>query len=222
MLARVLIVTAALGACGTLEGVDAPGVGDDAGPDAGGSDAALEAAAEAGPEASTTIDLTPSKDAYVEDGTSVDTSFGTSAQLRVKGNSGGMLDRSSWLSFDIHAFTSVTSARLRLSVVSLDTGNTDPIPNLIEYAPTTSDGWDESTLTWNDAPPAGPVVAQRTVTDADLGMSVEFDVTAAVAADTDGVATFVVTSPPSTGRGLTYSSREGLTKPVLRVTGIVP
>ena len=48
----------------------------------------------------------------------------------------------------------------------------------------------------------------------------EFDVTTGVSADSDGSATFVVTSPQNTGRGLTYSSREGTSKPVLRVTGI--
>ena len=41
-----------------------------------------------------------------------------------------------------------------------------------------------------------------------------------VATDSDGVATFVVTSPQYTGRGLTYSSREGAYKPILRITGI--
>ena len=186
-------------------------------PEVGTSD--VEAASDAG-SAETTIDLTPSKDAYVEDGALASTSFGASAQLRVKGNSGGTLDRNSWLSFDISGFSSVRIARLRLWVVSLDTGNTNPIPNDVSYAPTTSDGWSESMLTWNTAPAAGPQVATAIVADAQLDTWIEFDVTAPVSTDADGVATLVVTSPPYTGRGLTYSSREGADKPVLRVTGL--
>jgi hypothetical protein len=168
----------------------------------------------------TTIDLTPSKDAYVEDGASVDTAFGASAQLRVKGNSGGTLDRNSWVSFDISGFSSVSGARLRLWVVTLDTGNTNGIPNEILYAPTASDGWIESTMTWNAAPPSGQQVVMTTVTDSQLDTWVEVDVTVPVSTDSDGVATFVVTSPQYTGRGLTYSSREGAYKPILRITGI--
>jgi len=188
--------------------------------DAGSAETTIvEAASDAG-SAETTIDLTPSKDAYVEDGALASTSFGASAQLRVKGNSGGTLDRNSWLSFDISGFSSVRIARLRLWVVSLDTGNTNPIPNDVSYAPTTSDGWSESMLTWNTAPAAGPQVATAIVADAQLDTWIEFDVTAPVSTDADGVATLVVTSPPYTGRGLTYSSREGADKPVLRVTGL--
>jgi hypothetical protein len=170
--------------------------------------------------AATTIDLTPSKDAYVEDGPSVDTNFGASAQLRVKGNDGLTLDRNSWLSFDVSGFSSVSAASLRLWVVTIDTGNTNPIPNQFLYAPTASDGWTENTVTWSTAPAAGQQVAQTTVVDAQLNTWVEVDVTAPVSTDSDGVATFVVTSPQYTGRGLTYSSREGANKPVLRVTGV--
>jgi hypothetical protein len=186
-------------------------------PEVGTSD--VEEASDAGP-AETTIDLTPSKDAYVEDGALASTSFSASAQLRVKGNSGGTLDRNSWLSFDVSGFSSVRVARLRLWVVSLDTGNTNPIPNDVSYAPTTSDGWSESMLTWSTAPAAGPQVATAIVADAQLDTWIEIDVTAPVSTDADGVATFVVTSPPYTGRGLTYSSREGADKPILRVTGL--
>ena len=226
------LVIAALGACGTLQsatdsdgGAESPDASpppeEASAPEASTPEAGLDAEAGRDAEAGvvTTIDLTPSKDSYVEDD-SVDTNFGTSAQLRVKGNSGGTLDRNTWLSFDIHAFASVTSAHLRLMVVSLDTGNTNPIPIMIDYAPSASDSWGESTLTWNNSPPGGPNVAQKTVVDADLGTWIDVDVTAAVAADTDGVATFFLTSPQLTGRGLTYSSREGATKPVLHLTGV--
>jgi len=240
-LLATLLAAAAFTSCGGAEfraaagspdaGVD---VADDGPPEACAPEvwasdvgAALDAAATSdadsaseGGRAETTVDLTPSKDAYVEDGTLADTNFGASAQLRVKGNSGGTLDRSSWLSFDVSGFASVSGARLRLWVVSLDTGNTNPIPNDLAYAPTASDGWSESTLTWNSAPAAGPHVASTIVSDAQLDAWVEVDVTAPVATDSDGVATLVVTSPQLTGRGLTYSSREGADKPVLRVTGI--
>jgi hypothetical protein len=102
----------------------------------------------------------------------------------------------------------------------LDTGNTNGIPNEILYAPTASDRWIESTITWNTAPASGERVVMTTVTDSQLNTWIEVDVTIPVSTDSDGVATFVVTSPQYTGRGLTYSSREGAYKPILRITGI--
>jgi hypothetical protein len=169
----------------------------------------------------TTVDLTPSKDAYVEDGPSVNTNFGAADQLRVKGNAAGMLDRNSWLSFDISGFASVSAAKLRIFVVSLDMGNTDPIPNQFFHAPTSSDGWSESTMTWSTAPAIGQEIAQTTVVDAQLATWVEVDVTPGLTTDSDSIATFVIESPQNTGRGLTYSSREGANKPILRVTGVL-
>jgi hypothetical protein len=194
----------------------------ESGLDGGGAHdtSALEVGPPDGGPGETTIDMTPSKDAYVEDGLSADTNFGASSQLRVKGNDGVTLDRNTWLSFDISGFSSVSSAKLSVWVVTIDTGNTNPVPNEFLYAPTASDGWSESTIAWNTAPAAGQQVAQTTVVDSQLNTWVEVDVTVPVSTDSDGVSTIVITSPPYTGRGLTYSSREGANRPVLRVTGI--
>jgi hypothetical protein len=170
----------------------------------------------------TTLDLRATKDAYVQDGASVNSNFGTDPTLMVKTHNTGSLDRNTWLSFDISGFSVIVGAKLRLFVLSLDTANSNPVPNLVSYAPTASDGWSETGITWNNAPASGNQVAMTTVTDPQIGGWVEIDVSTSVAVDSDGVATFMITSTPTTNRGAIYASRDNGTAseaPVLRVTG---
>jgi hypothetical protein len=185
--------------------------------DAGAPDSTLDAGGLA------TVDLTPTRDAYVQDGTSADTNFGTSTQLVVKTSPATGVNRNSWLSFDTSGFSSITSATLRLFVSSLQTTATNTIPVILYYPPDSSHGWTESTITWNNAPPAGTnALGTVNVNDPQIGTWVEFDVTAAVAAETDGTPTFMLTSTAAANRDAIFSSREGAHPPALKVTGTQP
>jgi hypothetical protein len=201
-----------------VPGDDASSAPEGAGPESGPREAAASEAAT--PDAATsTTDSNPTKDAYVEDATQAGTNFGTDTHLIVKTKPTAGLNRNTWITFDISGYSSVTAARLRLYVVSLDGANSNAVPVVLSYAPTASDGWNEHTITWNTAPAAGAVFGMTTVSDAMIGAWIEVDVTAPVQGDTDGLATFVATSTPATNRGVTFSSRDGASPPVLRITG---
>jgi hypothetical protein len=191
----------------------------DAGSDATVADAPATDSADGGtPESGgPTTDVNPTKDAYVEDGTNANANFGTSTQLIVKTRSAVGTNRNTWVTFDIAPFTNITSAVLRLYVSNLDMANQNTIPLIVMYAPTASDGWSETGITWNNVPASGMQIAQGSVDSAALGTWIEVDVTTAVRADTDGASTFVITSTPATNRGALFSSREGPQPPVLRV-----
>jgi hypothetical protein len=171
----------------------------------------------------TTTDLTPSQDAYVQDTPYADTNFGTNPQLIVKTRSMPGTNRNTWLSFDIAGFTGITAAKLRLYVNSLDTANTNTIPVVLYYPPDSADSWTEATITWNNAPSYGTnTLGTVNVSDPQIGTWIEFDVTGAVAADANGIATFVLTSTPATNRGAIFESSRGTASPVLRITGVHP
>jgi hypothetical protein len=171
----------------------------------------------------TTTDLTPTQDAYVQDTPYADTNFGTDTQLIVKTRSVPGYNRNSWLSFDIAGFTGITSAKLRLYLDSLDTAVTNTVPVVLYYPPDTADGWTASTITWNNAPAYGTnILGTVNLNNPQIGTWIEYDVTAAVAADSNGVSTFMLTSTPSTNRGALFDSSRGTSSPVLRITGVHP
>lgn len=185
--------------------------------DGGAADATSDTAS--GP-VETTTDLTPTKDAYVQDGTSADTNFGTDVKLIVKASGTVGVNRNSWLSFDVSGYSKIRVTKLRLFVLSLDFATTNTIPALLFYAPTASDGWPETGITWHNAPAMGSQVGSVDISDSSVGTWVEYDVTVPVSMETDGVSTFVITSTPQTNRAALLSSREGGNPPVLRITGI--
>jgi hypothetical protein len=212
------------GTMGDTFAQDAPtgqDVAGDAGSDATSADAPTTDSA--GPDVATqesggmTTDVNPTKDAYVEDSANANTNFGTATELIVKTRSSVGTNRNTWVTFDIAPFSSITSAVLRLYVSNLDMSNQNTIPLIVMYAPTASDAWVETGITWNNAPASGTAIAQGSVDSTSLGTWFEIDVTNAVRTDSDGASTFVITSTPTTNRGVLFSSREGPQPPVLRI-----
>jgi hypothetical protein len=197
-------------------------------PDSNAADGPADSAnADVGPQDSsgvvTTTDLTPTQDSYVQDTPYADTNFGTNTQLIVKTRSMPGTNRNSWLSFDVAGFTAIKAAKLRLYVNSLDTANTNTIPVVLYYAPDSADSWTATTITWNNAPSYGTnMLGTVSVGDPQIGTWIEFDVTAAVAADANRIATCVLTSTPTTNRGAIFESSRGTASPVLRITGVHP
>jgi hypothetical protein len=133
------------------------------------------------------------------------TSPGHSASLWVDGDTGGGLDRQSYLRFVLVGVTGrVRRATLRLWV----TNATRDGPRVRRIAT----GWSEASVTWRDRPSAaGPSVADAGALAA--GAWADFDVTPLVTRD--GRYAFVLL--PTSGDGLGTSSREGRHAPRLRV-----
>ena len=89
--------------------------------------------------------------AYVQDGTSANTNFGSSTQLIVKKYAGTGYTRESFLKFDLSTLTTITSAKLRLFGRLNDTSQ----PSLdVGVAYTDSQSWTEGGITWNNRPTA--------------------------------------------------------------------
>jgi hypothetical protein len=206
---------------GSSSGGRSSGSGSGSGSSSGGSSGSssgggIDNQPDAGPPGAT-MDLTPTKDAYVQDGPYVNTNFSADPTLAVKMRSVAGYNRNSWLSFDISNVSNVTSAKLRLYVQSLETTLMTTVPTVVYYPPDSTDDWAPATLSWSNAPPSGTeVLCTVNVDNPQIGTWIEFDVTAAVAADSDGTATFMVTSMP-VDRLVVFSSSRGANPPVLRV-----
>jgi len=189
-------------------------------PDAGGDSSALpDAAADAGGLATT--DQTPTKDAYLRDGTYATTNFGSDVTLAVKNTSDGAsgFSRRTWITFDVSHFTSIRAAKLRLFLNSLDTTDTNALLANVFSTPASSNGWGELTITWSNAPTIGQQIASSMVDTPNIGTWVEWDVTSAVQTEIGGTSTLVIEGGPGSIRLALFSSREGVHPPVLRITG---
>ncbi|HET7545326.1 MAG TPA: DNRLRE domain-containing protein [Polyangiaceae bacterium] len=159
--------------------------------------------------------LQPVADAYVRDGSSANTNFGTTTDLQVKSNVNAGDRRRTFLRFDITAVKStVVSAKLRLW------GNASTSAKSMSlYAQSPFDLWNESTITWNNMPTLGAVLLSKSIGTTAAWQ--EFDVTARLQALKGGMipaADFALkadansSNPPST-----FNSREGTNKPELVV-----
>lgn len=108
----------------------------------------------------TTVTLGPTGDAYVQDGTSANTNFGSAPDLQVKVSDPGY-NHESYISFDLSSYSagSISGATLRL-YGELETAGTGYTVNVLP----TSGSWSESSITWNTKPADGsPVIASTTV-----------------------------------------------------------
>lgn len=228
----VLLATALVSAgCSVILGIDnhalAPGV--DSGADGSGglgwdgadvdSTALPDAAADAGGLATT--DETPTKDAYLRDGTYATTNFGSEMVLGVKNAYDGVpgYSRTTWVTFDISHFSSITAAKLRLFLNSLDTTDANAVLANVFSTPASSNDWGERTITWNNAPAKGQQIASNRLDTPNVGTWIEWDVTSAVRTEIGGMSTLVIEAGVGSLRLALFSSREGQYPPVLRITG---
>jgi hypothetical protein len=153
------------------------------------------------PSAAATTTFTASEDSYT-DQTTPTSNFGTSSTV----NSDNSPMQQGYLKFDVAGVSgTVTSAVIRLFVKD-ETGNAPVLAS-------TTNGWSESTINWNNQPAAGPAVANWG--NAPSSSFVEYPVTAVVTQN--GTYSFVLVPESSNGMGI--ASRQSSTnKPQLIVT----
>lgn len=131
-----------------------------------------------------------------------------------------------FMKFDLSAagIGTVTSAKLRLKVVSLSTSDTTP--NNLQTYKVSDDTWDENTITWNNHPTWDPCfIDQKWNTPASPGDVLEIDVTAYVGAEVagDGVVSLVMSDTYLRTRQMLFHSREATNvadRPELVVNGV--
>ena len=129
------------------------------------------------------VGLSPTADAYVRDGASATTNFGTATTLQTKASATTGENRETYLKFDLTTVTGITKATLRL-YGSLSDATGSNVPAGVYPVATTT--WVESgsgSLTWNTKPAAGAsLLATATVKDTAARWS-EWDITSYLQAE---------------------------------------
>jgi len=110
--------------------------------------------------------LSATADAYVRDGASATTNFGTATELQSQVSSVGS-NRETYIKFDITTVTGIVNAKLRLYGRLNDTSGTN-VPAAVYPVLTAAPDWVESgsgSITWNNKPGTGAAITSTTVTD---------------------------------------------------------
>ncbi len=110
--------------------------------------------------------LSATADAYVRDGASATTNFGTATELQSQVSSVGS-NRETYLKFDITTVTGIVNAKLRLYGRLNDISGTN-VPAAVYPVLTSAPDWVESgngSITWNNKPGTGTAITSATVTD---------------------------------------------------------
>jgi hypothetical protein len=110
--------------------------------------------------------LSPIADAYVRDGSSATTNFGTANELHTQVSSGGS-NRETYLKFDITTVSGIVNAKLRLYGRLTDTSGNN-VPAAVYPVLTSAPDWVESgngSITWNNKPATGSALTSATVID---------------------------------------------------------
>ena len=125
--------------------------------------------------------LSPVFDAYVRDGSSASTNFGTATELQVQNSATAGSNRQAHFRFDLTAVSGIARAKLRLYGKLSDTSGVN-VP-LAAYA-VSDTTWTETGITWNNKPSTGTLQSSTTITD-NVARWYEFDVTAHVKSEKD-------------------------------------
>ncbi len=121
--------------------------------------------------------LSPTADAYVRDGTSASTNFGTALELQSQASGTSGSSRESYLRFDLTTVSGIARAKLRLYGRLSDTSGIN-VPVAVYSVTNTT--WIESgsgSITWSNKPvSSGTPLSTATITD-NVARWYEFDVT---------------------------------------------
>lgn len=107
--------------------------------------------------------LSPTADAYVRDGSSATTNFGTVNELQTQVSSTGS-NRETYLKFDITTVIGIVNAKLRLYGRLSDTSGTN-VPAAVHPVSVTAPDWTESGITWNNKPATDAALTSVTIAD---------------------------------------------------------
>jgi len=154
-----------------------------------------------GDEKSTVV-LNPLDDAYIRGGTYSGTNYGSETELIVKRGSDSNFFRKSYVKFDLSGLETgnVTNAVLRLYANKAN--------SCMITAFETTDNWDESTLSWDNAPIEGN--ALDAVELSASGQYYEWDITSYVNAQSseDGVVSIILYDAASSNTQIVFNSKE--------------
>lgn len=161
---------------------------------------------------SPSLALSAVADAYVHSA-NTSTNYGGDTYMVTKLNSTS--SRYAFMKFNLNSIPgNVISATLKLSVKSVSATSTRTV---YEVA---NDTWTESGITWSNKPAYGSALDNISISSANNGSYVEWDITSYIAAQQsgDGVASICVNDPSITDTGIDFYSKENASgKPVLTI-----
>ena len=165
------------------------------------------------PVAASAALLMAAHDAMVIGGADANTNFGSATWLGAMAGNASYAARESYLSFDLSNLTNVSSAMLRLPMLTA-------APGTQHSAALVAGDWDESSITWNNKPLSGLIVGTWS---GEAGGTAAIDLTMQVnALRSQGVSRLSLRIFSSAGSGMiTYGSQEGdpLKQPLLELVG---
>jgi hypothetical protein len=118
------------------------------------------------------VDLAPTGDTYVRDGSYAGSNFGSATEMQVRTASVTGNSRRGFISFDVSSDASLASAKLRLYVAQ--SGMSENL--VLEVHAVANTAWNENTLHWNNQPAMDQVLGS-VVTSGTGYVLYEFDVT---------------------------------------------
>lgn len=158
----------------------------------------------------TTVEVEPSADAYVRDGSDSTSNFGTATNLIVKDDNDSFQDRDSYLKFDVSSLSgSYTTVNLSIVTISPNAGET-------HIYSVTDDTWTETGITW-DTKPAKVTKLDTVNVPGTGGTEVLYDVTSFVNNQIagDGTVSLVIVQENEEEVYMAFESRENTNKPLL-------
>jgi endoglucanase len=161
-----------------------------------------------------TTTLTAAADAFVQDGASASSNFGSLSYLLMKNSAPGY-NRETFVKFDLSGMGTVSQARIRVFAAA-DRSET---VNLGVHGAAGA-AWTEGGITWNSRPPTGASLGSTSV-NGTTSQWHEIDVTSFVVAEKQAgrsVVTLVLRVPAESAAMIKAESREGSSGPELVVT----
>ncbi|HSU56280.1 MAG TPA: DNRLRE domain-containing protein, partial [Candidatus Dormibacteraeota bacterium] len=162
---------------------------------------------EASVTASNSLRIEPTDDTYVEDGSSTNTNFGTSADLKVKNQGPNTtFTRITYLKFNVQPLTNAQSVKLKLTPYQVDGSG---VTNTFELV--TNDAWTEMGMTWVNQPGgSGIIVTNIRGSSYSVGTQVTLDVTgwALGQATNDGLLSLRINDPNTNAILIGFGSKE--------------
>lgn len=163
-------------------------------------------------QASSPETLTATHDSFVKGGVNSSTNYGSDSNLEIKQGSLPDYYRKTYVKFDLTGITTADSAVVRLYTNS---SNTAPIT---VYQ--TSSSWDESTITWSNAPSQGTSITTTTIGTSN--QYYQWDVTDYVQSNLGSSISFVFYDASASNSIIEFSSKEGSSGPQLAIHSLPP
>lgn len=161
--------------------------------------------------------LFPAADAYVRDGGSANTNFGTANTLVVKKDGNNGYSRISYLRFDLNGYNNPGMAKLRLYVTGAGTAATG---TQWQVWKNDNDGWTETGINWNNKPANSTQLASQ---QGRRSGYVEWDISSQVTQEAAGdkvLSIAIVSSVSGQTNDATFASKEATDaalRPVLMI-----